>query len=102
MEALVYPSTGTVEHGHLGALSRRATPPKQIDLRPDEIGAEINRFVEELAVVASGEARHPFVVDEIEMQVTVNAEGKVQLVFGSASASGGMVIKVKLKRNKSE
>jgi hypothetical protein len=102
MEILVYPPTDADGQGAPNALSRRVVPPKTIDLRPAEVGAEVNRFVEELALTVSGESHHPFVVDEIEMQVTVSAEGKVQLVLGSASASGGVVIKIKLKRRESE
>lgn len=97
MEAVVYPEAGGIS-GAVGALSDRGRP-KVIDVRPAEVGAEINRFVEELAHSVSDRKNHPFVVDEIEMEVTVTAEGKVQLMLGSASASGGMTVRVRLKRS---
>lgn len=97
MEAVVYPETAGIS-GAIGALSDRGRP-KVIDVRPAEVGAEINRFVEELADSVSDRKDHSFVVDEIEMEVTVTAEGKVQLMLGSASASGGMTVRIKLKRS---
>jgi hypothetical protein len=97
VEAVVYPAMDGIS-GAVGALSGQGRP-KVIDVSPAEVGAEINRFIEELADSVSGRKGHPFVVDEIEMEVTVTAEGKVQLMLGSASASGGMTIRVKLKRS---
>jgi hypothetical protein len=97
VEAVVYPSVDGVS-GYVGALPNRGRP-KIIDVRPAEVGAEINRFVEEIADSVNDRKGHPFVVDEIEMEVTVTAEGKVQLILGSASASGGMTIRVKLTRS---
>jgi hypothetical protein len=102
MEALVYPPSTTTDHGAPGALPRRVSPPRTVDVSPAEIGMEINRFVGELAGKVTGAPHDAFVVDEIEMEVTVSAEGKVQLVLGSASASGSMVIKVRLKRRDAE
>jgi hypothetical protein len=97
VEAIVYPAIGGI-NGAVGALSDPGRP-KVVNVRPAEVGAEINNFIEELADSVSGRKDHPFVVDEIEMEVTVTAEGKVRLILGSASASGGMTVRVKLKRS---
>lgn len=93
---MVYPATAG--GGAVAALPGQGRP-KVIDVRPAEVAAEINRFAEELAGSVSDRKAHPFVVDELEMEVTVTAEGKVQLMLGSASASGGMTIRVKLTRS---
>jgi hypothetical protein len=98
MEVIVYPPVYSPDQAEPGALQRRVPAPKTTHLYPDDLAEEVNRFLTEFNIALLDDAHHGFIVDEIEMQVTVTAEGKVQLIVGSASASGAIGIKIKLKR----
>lgn len=80
----------------LPTLARQAT--SVVEVETDLIAENLNAFMEKFRpVVESQDQKSPFVIDEVELSLAVNAKGGIELL-GKLEAGAQAGIKIKLKR----
>jgi hypothetical protein len=80
----------------LPTIARRASA--VVEVETDLIAENLNAFMEKFRpVVESQDQKSPFVIDEVELSLAVNAKGGIELL-GKLEAGAQAGIKIKLKR----
>jgi len=82
-----------------GALSFKPNLPKQITIEPNDIVSQMHIFLDSFQQIFEEQSQtsNNFVIDEIELNLAINASGGIELI-GKATAGIEGGIKVKLKR----
>ena len=82
-----------------GALSFKPNLPKQITIEPNDIVGQMHIFLDNFQKIFEEQSQdsNSFIIDEIELNLAINASGGIELV-GKANAGIEGGIKVKLKR----